>query len=154
MKKIIIIIIAILGLKGYSQTSDNLIVLLGIKSIEVGYSYNNDDFLNFGYSVSIVDSKQTQKRANNNDIYKRNHEFNGKFTPAFFGLIGASFDPITITGKLGAVYLDQRIDDIQDNQKIYFAVGIILSHKLTERFSLSGTYDNVNAAGLGLTYKF
>lgn len=157
--KNILVVIAILAVtfitnRCHAQTSDNLIVLGGYKSIEVGYSYNNEDFLNFGYSFAIQDSKIAEHRANNNDIYNRVHEFNNKVVPAGFALIGASFRPITITGKIGASYLNQKIDGIQDKQKIWFAIGIMLSHDLNERFSIVGSYDNVSSVQAGLIYKF
>ena len=157
----IIILIAVIAFlssvflsKALAQTSDNLIVLGGYKSIEVGYSYNNEDFLNFGFSVSAADSELLERRANRNDIYKKLHEFNNKVTPAGFFLVGATFDKISITGKSGIAYLSQQINGVQDKQKIYWAVGILLSHELTERCSLVLNYDNINSAQIGVKYKF
>lgn len=157
--KNILVVIAILAVtfitnRCQAQTSDNLIVLGGYKSIEVGYIYENTDFLNFGFSVSAADSKLLEKRANVNDIYKKVHEFNNKITPAGFFLVGATFDKISITGKSGIAIIDQKINSIQDKQKIYWAIGILLSHELTERCSLVLNYDNINSAQIGVQYKF
>lgn len=135
-----------------AQSSSQLIILGGYKSVELGYIQEDPEFLNFGVSVGIQDAKIAERRANVNDIYKKVHQFNDKVIPVGFALVGASFSPITITGKLGCAYLSQRINTIQDNQKLYFAVGVIVSHELNDRLSILGSYDNVSSLQIGINY--
>lgn len=139
--------------KANAQSSNNAILLVGYKSVEIGYTVNDEESLNFGFSLSAVDSKLVEKRANRNDVNRHKHDFKGSLVPSTFWLVGGTFDKITLTGKVGASYIDQLIDEIEDKKKMYFAVGLIISRQINERFSVSGSYDNVNSATIGLTYK-
>lgn len=139
--------------KANAQSSNNAILLVGYKSVEIGYSVNDEESLNLGFSLSAVDSKLVQDRANRNDVNRHKHDFKGSLVPSVFWLVGGTFDKITLTGKVGTSYINQLIDGLEDKKKIYLAVGIILSHKISDRVSISGSYDNVNSAAIGLTYK-
>jgi len=157
----IIILIAVIAFlstvflsKALAQTSDNLIVLGGYKSIEVGYSYNNEDFINFGFSVSATDSKIIQDRMNRNDIYRKIHFVKNDIVPTAFITVGATFDRLTITGKAGASLIDQTINGESEKQKLYPSIGIMFSRELTEQYSVIGSYDSTNAIAFGIGYKF
>lgn len=121
-------------------------IMVGNKSFEIGYTYKTEG-LNYGISVSTVDSDLVEKRANNNDISK--HDFNSSYTPAVFGLIGATFDKVTITGKLGGSYVEQEINSQKDSQNLFFAAGVNLGYQIN-KMQLQLSYDNVNSVMLGI----
>lgn len=152
----IIVFSVVVGImnKVTAQTSDNLIVLGGYKSIEAGYVFENEDFLNFGISVSAADSKIIQDRMNRNDIYRKIHVVKSDIVPTAFLTFGATFERLTITGKAGASLIDQTINGETEKQKIYPSIGIMFSHKLTNRYSVIGSYDSTNALTFGVGYRF
>lgn len=127
-------------------------IMVGNKSLELGYTYKTEG-LNYGVAISTVDSKLVEKRANNNDI--NSHEFTSSYTPAVFGLIGATFEKLTITGKLGGSYVEQEINAEKDSQNIFFAAGVNLGYQIN-KMELKLSYDNVNSImlGIGLTNLF
>lgn len=127
--------------------SQQLAIMLGNKSVEISTTYTHP--LIFGMSVSIVDSKIVEKRANNNDFNK--HNLNSDLTPSVFGLIGGEFEELSLIGKLGASYIDQSINGIQEKQKLYFAVGIIADYKINDIIGIRVSFDNVNSAMIGIT---
>lgn len=137
-----------------AQTSNEALILVGYKSAEVGYIRENKDFLNFGLSVVAVDAKLTEKRANRNDVYQNVHDVKGDVLCAVFGLVGGTFDNLTVTGKMGCAYVDQKINNIQDSKKIYFTVGIMFGFKISDRVKLVASYDNVSSGGVGINYGF
>jgi len=122
----------------------------GYKAIEIGYTYQNEEFLNFGFSASLVDAGTVEKRANKNDVNKKIHDLKSDVVPALFGEVGGTFDSITITGKLGTAYLDQRINGIQEKQKLYLAVGIRFGYYVSDNIQVVGSYDNVNSVMAGI----
>lgn len=127
--------------------------MFGYKSAEIGYTYLDEETeLIFGFSVSAVDSKLAESRANRND--KGNiHEFQDQFTPAMFFLIGGKFDEFSIIGKLGGSNVKQNINGIKDEKYVYFATGIMFSYDLSDKISLLGSYDSVTSAMCGVSYR-
>lgn len=150
MKKLIKILI--LFIPALTLAQSQIHVQAGFKAIEVGYTYQNEDFLNFGVSVSAVDADIVEKRANTNDPYKKVHQLNSDLVPAVFGTVGATFDNFTITGKMGAAYLNQSINNVADAQKIYWGIGIRFNYKFENNLSLVGGYDNINSGMLGIAF--
>lgn len=150
MKKSITLLTLFLGT--LSINAQEVHLTAGYKAAEIGYSYVAENELIFGLSVSAVDSKLTEKRANNND-HGKTHSFHNKYTPAAFGLIGGEFEEFSIIGKMGAAYLNQSIDGIAEPQKIYFAVGIMFDYKISNVLSIKAGYDNVNSVMVGVGIK-
>lgn len=144
-------ILALLLFVTLSINAQEAHVLVGQKAIEIGASFTNERELIFGFSLSGVDSKLSEKRANKDDIGKI-HDFNDKYTPAVFGLIGGEFDELSVIGKLGAGYVNQSINSIPDSKKIYFAVGIMIDYEISSVVSLKSSFDSVNSimAGIGI----
>jgi hypothetical protein len=137
MKKLIIILL--FPLLGYSQNTVS--TLVGYKSFEVNFKMKGD--LNYGVAVSITDAKEVAKRATRMD-HPNKHIAKDKLTPSLFFLIGATFEDITITGKLGATYFEQNINGKKEAQNIYRSVGVQVQYK---KFIFS--YDSANSAMIG-----
>lgn len=127
--------------------------MFGYKAIEINYDYQNEDFLNFGLSISSVESSMVEKRAETNDIYKKHYDIKDKYVPAMFFTVGATFDKFTITGKGGYAYLNQKVNNIQENRKFYYAIGCRLEYDIEEKLSITCSYDNVNSCLFGINYK-
>lgn len=127
-------------------------LMVGNKAFELSYIYENEEGLGFGLAGSIVHSGLTEKRANKNDHFNE-HEFTSKVTPAVFALISGNFEEVTIIGKIGTAYVDQKINGIPDSKKLYFAVGIAFEVPVTEEISIRAEYDNVNSVLIGMGFK-
>lgn len=123
-------------------------VMAGYKSAELNIIQRTET-LNFGLGFSIVDSKLVEKRANNNDLYYT-HQFIQDYTPAVFALVGGQFENLSITGKMGSSYVDQKIDNKRDSKHLFLAVGIEIGYDINERFGFKGSFDNVNSLMAGL----
>lgn len=119
--------------------------MLGYKSIELSYSI--DKSLNYGIATSITSSKKVASRASRMD-YPNKHTANNEITPSLFFLIGGTFDNITITGKLGATYFDQKINGKREAQNIYRSVGVQVSYK-----AIVFSFDSANSAMIGYKFK-
>ena len=139
MKKILLLLLIASGTQGQTVST-----MVGYKSTELGYTINKS--LNYGIAASVTSSKEIASRANRMD-HPNKHTTNDKITPSLFFLIGANFDNITITGKLGATYFNQNINGKQEPQNIYRAVGVQMSYKL-----IVFSFDSANGAMIG--YKF
>lgn len=144
-----LIIIIYLNVNAQQQKGS---LMVGNKAFELSYIYETEEGLGFGLAGSIVHSELTEKRANKNDHFNE-HEFTSKVTPAVFGLISGNFEELTVTGKLGASYISQKINGIPDSKKIYFAVGIAFEVPVYEGISLKGSFDNINSVMLGVAFK-
>lgn len=140
MKKLLTLLL--FPLIGFSQQSVS--TLVGYKSFELNFKTKGD--LNYGVAVSIIDAKEVAKRATRMD-YPNIHTNNNKITPSLFFLIGATFDNVTITGKLGVSYFEQNINKVKEAQNIYRSVGAQMQYK---NFVFS--YDSANSAMIG--YEF
>lgn len=145
MKKLIILVVLLITTQAKSQEIKPYLIG-GYVSAEVGVVKETEG-LNFGFSFSMTDSKFVEDRAIKYDIFNKNYEVHTKYVPAVFGLVGATFDDFTMTGKVGTAYLEQSIQGKPESQKFYLAVGIILDYK-----GFLFSFDNVNSLGLG--YKF
>lgn len=140
MKKLLILLL--FPLIGFSQQSVS--TLVGYKSFELNFKTKGD--LNYGIAVSIIDSKEVAKRATKMN-YPNIHRNNNNLTPSLFFLIGATFDNITITGKLGASYFKQNINNKPESQNIYKSAGVQFQYK-----NLVFSFDSANFAMIG--YEF
>ena len=130
----------------YSQ--DNQVsLLIGEMSLETSFQIKTEG-LNYGLALGIVNSNVAEKRATRNDRPKV-HSFTTKVTPFAFGLIGATFDKLTITGKVGTAYVEQKINNVRDNQNLFLAVGINAGYRINNLEILMG-YDSVNAVTVGV----
>ena len=139
MKKLLLLLLIATGAQAQTVST-----MVGYKSTELSYTINRS--LNYGIAISVTSSKEVASRANRMD-YPNKHTTNDKITPSLFFLIGANFDNITITGKLGATYFNQNINGKQEPQNIYRAVGVQMSYKL-----IVFSFDSANGAMIG--YKF
>lgn len=144
--------IFILFIPAITIAQSQIHVQAGFKAIEVGYTHQDEDLLNFGVSVSAVDADIVEKRANRNDTSKSVHTLNSDVVPAVFGTVGGTFDNFTITGKMGAAYLNQSINNIADAQKIYWGVGVRFNYTFDNNLSLVGGYDNIKSGMLGIAF--
>ena len=140
MKKLLILLL--FPLIGFSQQS--ISTLVGYKSFELNFKTKGD--LNYGVAVSIMDSKEVAKRATKMD-YPNIHTNNNKLTPSLFFLIGATFENITITGKLGVSYFEQNINNKLESQNTYKSAGVQFQYK-----KLVFSFDSANFAMIG--YEF
>lgn len=149
---IAIIFIACAMTNKCSAQTDKGSLSVGDKTIEFGYIRENEEGLGFGAAVSIVHSGLVEKRANKNDHFNE-HELVSKVTPALFGLISGNFEEVTVIGKIGGAYINQNINGIRDNKKLFFAVGIAFEVPVTEEISVRAGYDNVNSVLIGVGFK-
>lgn len=152
MKKLITITILLLAFNINAQEQRGSI-MIGNKTFELSYLNENEEGLGFGVSASIAHSNPLEARANKNDSAKNIHEFTNKITPAVFGLISADFEEVTIIGKLGASYVNQKINGIQDSKKYYFAVGIAVEVPVYEDIAVKASFDSVNSLMVGVNFK-
>lgn len=150
---LVILILLLTAITNRCTAQSQINLQAGYKALSLGYTYQNEDFLNFGVSASVVESRIVEKRANRNDTSKKVHDFNSDVVPALFGEIGATFDKFTITGKLGAAYLNQSINNIQENQKLYYAVGVRFEYEINDSVGIIGSWDNVNSGMVGVSLK-
>lgn len=126
--------------------------MAGYKSFEVGFTYLDEETeLIYGVSASVVDSKLAEKRANNNDKGKI-HEFNGKVVPAVFANLGARFDRFSLIGKIGGSYVSQSINK-EPTKDLFLALGLIAEYEISDRIGLRASYDSVNSALIGVSFK-
>jgi hypothetical protein len=134
----------------YATAQTKINALAGFKSLELGTTITNEESeLIYGVSASVVDSKASQDRANNNDKGKH-HEFNGDVVPTCFGLIGAKFDRLNIIGKIGGAYVSQSINN-EPTKDLFLALGIMASLKVSNSTPLVLSYDSVNSVQLGIS---
>lgn len=126
--------------------------MVGYRAAEVSFAYRAENELIFGIALTGASTDVTEKRANRNDRGTL-HEFNGKITPAVFGLIGGEFEELSIIGKLGAAYVDQRINGAP-TKDLFFAAGIIFEYKVSDAIGLRGSYDSVAGPMAGVTFHF
>lgn len=140
MKKLILLLLASTALQAQTVST-----LVGYKALEVNFILKGD--LNYGLAGSITSAKEVASRASRMD-YPNKHTANNKIAPSLFFLIGATFDNITITGKLGATYFDQNINGKQEAQNIYRAVGVEVQFK-----NLLFSFDSANGAMAGYQFK-
>jgi hypothetical protein len=152
MKTLFTTLLIIVCLNANAQSKLN--VQAGYKSFGVGYVFQNEDFLNFGVSASIVDSGIVEKRANRNDTSKKVHTFHSDVVPAIFGTVGGTFDRVTITGKGGVAHLQQSIQGEKEPQNIYWAVGVAIDYQINDQFGFIFSYDNINSGMAGITFDF
>ena len=127
-------------------------VLAGFKALEMSFSYIAENELIYGIALSAVDSKLSQDIANFHDGGKT-HDFKGEIVPAAFGLIGGKFDKVKVIGKIGAGYVDQKINNVPEKQKFYLAFGFAYSYEFDNGVAIIGSCDSVNAALLGVSFK-
>lgn len=126
--------------------------MVGYKSFELGFNYMDEESeLIYGVSASVVDSKISQDRANNNDKGKL-HEFNGKVVPAIFGTIGAKFEKLNLIGKIGGSFVNQQINK-EPTKDLFLALGLIAEYEISDRFGIRASYDSVSSIQLGLSLK-
>lgn len=152
-QKTIFIILISLGFN-FCHSQQNLGSLTaGNKAFEISFIHENEEGLGFGLATSLVHSGLVESRANKNDSAKNIHEFTNKVTPAVFGLISGNFEELTIIGKLGTAYINQRINSIQDSKKYYLAIGISFEVPITEEINIKASYDNVNSVLAGVSFK-
>lgn len=149
---VVVLILFLTAITNRCTAQSQINVQAGYKALSFGYTYQNEEFLNFGFSASVVKSGLVEKRANRNDTSKKVHYFKSDVVPALFGEIGATFDEFTITGKLGGAYLNQSINGTQEKQKIYYAIGVRFDYKLSENTYLNASWDNVNSGMVGITF--
>lgn len=127
-------------------------IMLGYKSIELGYTYTDEETeLIFGSSISGVDANTAEKRCNRNDKGKH-HEFNGSVVFAWFLNAGAKFDRLNIIGKIGGSYVSQQINS-EPTKDLFLALGLTASYSVNERYSIIGSYDSVNSVQAGIMIK-
>lgn len=120
------LLILLFPLMMFSQNT--ISTLVGYKSFEVNYKIKGN--LNYGIAISITDSKQIANRANKMDPNPLNfHRAIDKISPSLFLLIGGTFNNVTITGKIGATYFNQTINNIKEPQNIYRSVGVEVQYK-------------------------
>jgi hypothetical protein len=144
MKKLLLLLL--FPIMGFSQQS--ITTLIGYKSFELNFKTKGN--LNFGVATSITDSKEIADRATKMDPKPFTvHTANTKVSPSLFLLIGATIDDFTVTGKLGATYFNQNINNVKENQNIYRSVGAQIQYK---NFVFS--YDSTNSAMIGYEFNF
>jgi hypothetical protein len=139
-----LIILLLFPLLGFSQSVTGL---LGYNCAEINYKIKGD--LNYGIAASVTKSDDIARRASRNNTNFDTHTANTTISPSLFFLIGATFDNITITGKLGATYFDQNINNVKEPQNIYRSVGAQFQYK---NFIFS--YDSTNSAMIGYEFNF
>lgn len=152
MKTLLTALLIILYLNVNAQ-QNRASLTAGNKAFEISFIHENEEGLGFGIATSLVHSGLVESRANKNDSAKNIHDFTNKVTPALFGLISGNFEELTIVGKLGTAYINQRINGIQDSKKYYLAVGIAFEVPVTEEVNIKASYDNVNSLLLGVSFK-
>lgn len=152
MKKILI---SLFILSVASTNAQDLKLSLGYKSIEVGATKTLESELIFGGAVSITDTHQIEKRANQ---FSQIHKIYDKAIPTTFALLGAKFNRFSMIGKVGACYINRQ--DVTENNvtepynhKFFLAVGMQLMYMVSDRIGVSGSFDNVNSAMVGINYK-
>lgn len=147
----LIIIISLFSNYMISQET-KISAMAGYKSLEVGFTYLDEETeLIYGVSASAVDSKVSEKRANNNDKGKH-HEFKGDVTPAMFFNIGGKFEKLSLIGKLGGSYVEQKINK-DPTKDLFLAFGLIAEYEISETIALRGSYDSVNSFLIGASFK-
>lgn len=149
MKKVIKTLLLFLPIIASAQ-SNQVAIMAGYKAGEISATYTAKSEVIYGFSFAVVDSEIAEKRANNRDLNK--HVFNDKYLPGAFGLLGAKFDNFSIIGKLGSAYVNQSINNIEEQQKFYFTAGIAFDFKMSESFGLRASYDSVSSLLVGVTY--
>lgn len=154
MKKILV---GLFVLAGVNINAQDVKLSLGYKSVELGVSKTlTDSELIFGGAISLTDSEQIAKRANQ---FGQEHKIYDKAIPTVFALMGAEFDRLNIIGKVGACYINRQ--DVTEyngvtepyNKKYFLAVGINIMYMVSDKIGISGSYDNVNSAMVGINYK-
>lgn len=126
-------------------------VMGGIKAGEISVTYTHSVVL--GLAASIVSSSQVEKRIKNNGFGQKS-EIQTSKVPTVFGLIGGEFENLSMIGKIGGVYVDQKVSGVQDPKKLYLAVGMEFSYKINDVIALRASYDNINSILVGGTINF
>lgn len=124
--------------------------MVGNKSAEI--SITHTDELVLGLAFSETDSKVMEYRANATKMNK--YEFHSNYTPAVFLLLGGDFDYLSMIGKLGAAYVNQSINGVVDDEKLYLAAGFAIDVDLNEYLGARASFDNVSGALIGVTFNF
>ncbi len=161
MKKIAILAV-LLAQSAFAQTNLNLAV--GNKTAEFGLSHTLESEIIVGGSFSLTNSKVIEQRANAVDRGSCLHRMNSAYTPTLFALVGAKFDRLNILAKVGASYINQNICQIdnslqtdgtftRDTKSIYLAIGMQAIYQVSDNVGISGSFDNVNSAMLGINLK-
>lgn len=132
------------------EKSNQIALMVGNKSAEI--SITHTDELIYGLSFSETDSKLIEKRANKYSF--DDHMLLNNYTPAIFGLIGGDFEYLSMIGKIGTCYINQSINSVVDNKKLYLAIGIAIDFKISEFIGIRGSFDNVSGAMIGTTFNF
>lgn len=148
MKTLLTTLLIILYLNVSAQTKIN--ALAGFKSFELGTTITDEESeLIYGVSVSAVDAGVSEDRANRNDKGK-NHEFRNDIVPALFLNIGGKFDNLSIIGKIGSSYVEQKINN-EPTKDLFLALGIMASLKVSNSTGLVLSYDSVNSVQFGIS---
>jgi len=165
MKKVLLLSV-LLGTSAYSQmaNSTNANLSIGYKTAEIGITHTLESEIILGGSISLTDSKLIEKR--NNSIDRGNHLYkeNSSLTPSAFILMGGNFDRVNLIGKVGATYMNQNVCSIdnsmqtdgvytKDSKLLYLAIGMEFMYQVSDNWGISGSFDNVNSAMLGINYK-
>lgn len=150
-KRTVLALIILISLNIHGQET-KISAMAGYKSFELGFTYLAEESeLIYGVSASVVDSKVSEKRANNNDKGKH-HEFKGDVTPAMFFNIGGKFEKLSLIGKLGGSYVEQKINK-EPTKDLFLDFGLIAEYEISETISLRGSYDSVNSFLIGASLK-
>lgn len=164
MKKFLILSV-LLAQSAFAQeaNSTNANLSIGYKTAEIGITHTIESEIILGGSFALTDSKHIEDRTNKIDRGNYAHKMNSKYTPTVFALMGANFDRINFIGKVGACYIDQDIKKInynhkeyvfaKDNKVLYLAVGMQIMYQVSETVGISGSFDNVSGAMLGINFK-
>ena len=165
MKKLIILsVLFVQSAFAQMPSSTNANLSVGYKTAEFGITHTLESEIILGGSFSLTDSKNIEDKTNLVDKGSYLHRMNSKYTPSAFVLMGGNFERINFIGKVGASYVDQRlckINDsrqtdgtfINDNKKVYLAVGMEIMYQVTEFVGISGSFDNVNSLMIGINYQ-
>lgn len=150
-KRTVLALIILISLNIHGQET-KISAMAGYKSAELGFTYLDEESeLIYGVSASIVDSKVSEKRANNNDKGKY-HEFRNDIVPALFLNIGGKFDNISLIGKIGGSYVEQKINK-EPTKDLFLALGLCIEYEVSDTIGLRGSYDSVNSLLIGISFK-
>jgi hypothetical protein len=165
MKKLVIVL-GLLTQSAFSQmaNSTNANLSIGYKTAELGFTHTLESEIILGGSFAFTDSKVIEDRTNKIDRGSSLHKLNTKYSKTVFALMGGNFKNINFIGKVGANYIDQNICKIADSRQtdgnfvkdskvLYLAVGMEIMYQISDNIGISGSFDNVNSAMIGINYK-
>ena len=165
MKKFLILSV-LLAQSAFAQmpNSTNANLSVGYKTAEIGVTHTLESEFILGGSFALTDSKMIENRTNKIDRGSYLHKMNSKYTPSAFALMGGNFDRINFIGKVGATYIDQNICKInnsmqtdgvytKDSKVLYLACGMEIMYQVSDFVGISGSFDNVSGAMLGINFK-